>query len=1229
MTAGVESEHGTTLPKKGCKGGTEQTLLTREPTTARDSLPSENDEASASPSSSESDSGDEDYVDFHVSRGKRGGAAPRRVDAARQPRRTPLEGQREPSACSHVTTATTHSKLFEVLQKGSQTVTNAVRSRLPKWTAEYNAATIIRLANLMLEAAGFPGDFITTQSAEGTSPQDVVDEAIASLDHQNIALSARFPLRSGDRGGARFVDGYRQFWLILVSEFGDNLHQLSLDLLAWVLPLSNHRIRNLRLAGSVAGFYIGDGLLARLAALTEESHRFRSQLDTEKRRRKARRDVLGDLDERLRRCNEQEEQMKALMEDITLSLMNVRWRDTYGDIRYEAFAAITRWMEKEPRMFLADGKKSRFLGWGLFDRDERIRTLAAEHLAKLLESPDKWKCLAEETPFLSAFLPRLVELPEDTCEAVSMAGLRILTRLAAVDALSDEQVEKITEMLWRCPSLITMEAQSFSLQRRRMHLAYTEGLAEFIDRSILSASVLRDDHLQSSGSKTTEKNGSALGHAVDTSRDALDLRSLLEFVVEFAEDYVGLLDVFVTGFWRRAPALRRIGVLVDFLTVGEASAVDTKDLVPLAEKYQKPLAVLLLSCFRHLELTASLAETSRQLDGSQPDTAKAELATAVSVLLTRAPGLLRVCKSGRQTEGLLMTVCCTIWRAANKASVACLRRADIASCIDVLTDTLVTCHDASSFDYLAAAIAALQTEAPFFASSPDPLISPARESAKHIVNALEFGAMCVDESDAGALCRLRGQFEMELRRFLAIAKSINDDPFRDHEDLVDLLLNLADMKSPRRRNETSRYFDAPEPSVAVVLICLQCLVLVYFHMWGDIEDVLEEGALAAGDPGRSPAPAKAEAAEAKQTDSSVPRRTRKRGRTSAAQEDLRSKRRRTVPALLEMRLVQLSALLEHLRLCTHELMAHARCPYVRYGACVALLELLQFRALQFETHDEGGEPLTSTLTDQLHGIARGLEFDQAELSDVIKYYKACLAELETVLMDTNPGPADKPARSPLQCAGWQPCIPIVSSLLDRVGTANEEQLPALDLADASCQRFIIWRFVHITHLLIGTRSLKMWESSLPPLVLTQLWFDRHDVNEAVTAFVNAAITTCDSNGGTVIWTVLLNTVYIIAKDFHRRQRLKTIVAKVAKVMPPEFAFTNRSGLLDLIANGTCGLRRLSRDVLAAGKLRLVNAPHSVEYVVTCLAPLLPKLKTSLATQAFLREFRVRVATCCI
>lgn len=1166
------------------------------------------------------------------------------------------------------------SKLFEMIRDNRRVEwANLIES----WSVNYTENPLpvcISLLNLILEAAGFPQSFVTTELAEGVHPEDVIAGAVTALETQGYTLRDKFPAYSGGNvESGSFSARYRSFWKLLGETFDSIIlsRQFAEDIFSWILPLTSHSLRNIRQTGCVAGLCFLDGLLSRLETAQKEARKYELQYKSEslqrKRQTQTQREssqslVLRHLEKQITACDQCRKKLKTIVDTVFLAVPNVRWRDRCPFIRKETFIAIFGYMERASAIFLKDTQKNQLIGWALFDREDGIREVAAGFLRRIVTRHELWNTLTKNGEFLKMFLSRLVELPEDKHYPVCIAGLTLLTHLAEKDILTDHHVEKVIQALWTLPSLLTMERDQISITQRRTLLAVFESFADFINSTIFSVSVLQKP------SRETEKNmDQDSSPDIAETKDTLALRCILEFLVEFVDDHAMHMDIFVTAFWLHAPCLRRIDLMVKLLTVRDTGSTTTSSSTSsLSDKYRAPLILLLQSVLHHLELAAVVASTPRRIVrkydalfrtkdsvASDEPIEDIELSTASEIVFKELVPLLRVSKGNAAEFRIAVAV---IHRIALHLQPLTFGLT-FTSVVEYVADTFINCMDITSpLQLLAATFSMLE-----------------RYSGENVTNQSELMmkrlASCFNEISARVKNHLTSEMEDQIRtdkinvmvqsdscmqkllmKLVAFSQSANINPYTNNWDVVDFLnTQLAHLPPEKTAQE-----DSYKISLANLMLSMQCLVLAYIHLWADLEKEVEQP----GDPycidtSRDSQSLKSVDAPVSESTRRVMRKRDSRisGMTSRPlRKRNKMSERPHVPGSSLDAESTLFCLLEKMERLGS--MIRKRCsvwfqvdsvaaPFLSYTASMALLDITRFREAKF--FRDRNKPVSdcTVALEKYQSVLQNLELTPQEFRSVITHWTRQCMEAEKILEDERKKllklPLDLRNSSPLQCFlfNWtdvppltsheESYIPILGGLLDGSFLKSGAALNP-GLANSQYRDFVLCTVaLFIRRLALSSLIVQVLESSLGPTILTLLWYRHQMLDAAITLLVQEclSIDTLSPSANPperslLIWTWLVRSIVLLYKDTQKRERLKVILCRVAKWIPPQLYLPQSNEFFNLVEQAYHECVLSSNQT--TGKNASDDCPDTT-YFTVCIKQLLPKFKNLDDQSSFVALFQ--------
>ncbi|KXZ53988.1 hypothetical protein GPECTOR_5g100 [Gonium pectorale] len=342
--------------------------------------------------------------------------------------------------------------LWDIITKHPASVERAAK----EWVQRYCDDKISAMAELMsmIVQAGGSDCGVSEDDLEAGEMDDVVKRLVDTI----VRDGGSEPFR--DKKLRNLRASYEAFWAALVSELHATGHLLDdhvCERLNNLLTgLSVTKVRGYRHAGTLTAGLLVTGWVRAQQQLQEAISTTRHQEEAAQRQKKAGADkkrVIESLQRQAEAAQRQVRQLKSQLEATFTAVFAVRFRDVGPEIRAVVIDLIGRWIGLLPATFMVD-QYIKYVAWALSDRDASVRAIAVSRLLELFGGSPAAAAAAAAAPgraeppahmsllrdFVSRFTPRFKELPYDIDEAVAVLGVRLLTRLVAIGALTDAQL---------------------------------------------------------------------------------------------------------------------------------------------------------------------------------------------------------------------------------------------------------------------------------------------------------------------------------------------------------------------------------------------------------------------------------------------------------------------------------------------------------------------------------------------------------------------------------------------------------------------------------------------------------------------------------------------------------------------------------------------------------------------------------------------------------------------
>eukprot|EP00914_Ancora_sagittata_P009519 GHVO01018149.1.p1 GENE.GHVO01018149.1~~GHVO01018149.1.p1 ORF type:complete len:1394 (-),score=238.15 GHVO01018149.1:124-4284(-) len=434
--------------------------------------------------------------------------------------------------------ASEHSDLFEVLRSKPSRLSIMVNSCIDEYVTDEEAGGI-GLLNIILEASGFPGHLIDVNDARDRPVGEVIDEVVGTIDRRCLSVGEKYPVSTREKSVKEFKRRYIEFFKRVIIESRNDERMISLIscLLKWLNPLSRSKIRCIRHASTVAATGVCIGIAEARKVTDKELNQFERQKKSEKTKGSSK--VVKEIDQNISALQESQTELNKSLDTILSDILRIRYKDICDNIRGDSIQGLIQCCRCIPDVLLTNQSHMKFIGWALSDQCPDIRICALEYLDYALSSPMEHSILVKPTQsnaptFLQYFMRSLLNCTRDVDGGIRLLAVRCVTVVS--ESLEDLDVEEVVSFLWIADDIQLIER-----------------LGQFIDQTIFSHPVCRG---------VDEDIG-------NDEYDTRDLCSIGEFVIEFGKEYMKRTHQLVKAFWKSAPSLRNIELILNMLTLQE------------------------------------------------------------------------------------------------------------------------------------------------------------------------------------------------------------------------------------------------------------------------------------------------------------------------------------------------------------------------------------------------------------------------------------------------------------------------------------------------------------------------------------------------------------------------------------------------------------------------------------------------------------------------------------
>ncbi|GLC66838.1 hypothetical protein PLESTF_000479800 [Pleodorina starrii] len=363
-----------------------------------------------------------------------------------KPKPAAKRGKAAPLASLHNLT------LWDIITKHPTSVERAAKEWVDRYCQDKLEATS-ELMSTIVQAGGCDSG-VSVEDVESGDMDDVVKRLVDTI----VRDGGTEPFR--DKKLRNLRASYESFWDAVVSELhaaGRLLDDHVCDRLNNLLiGLSVTKVRGYRHAGTLTAGLLVTGWVRAQQQLADAISTARHQEEAAQKQKKAGADkkrLIESLQRQAEAAQRQVRQLKSLLESTFTAVFAVRFRDVGPEIRAVVIDLVGRWIGLLPATFMVD-HYLKYVAWALSDRDAGVRATAVSRLLELfggsptapppavpgaprIEPPAHLPLLHD---FVARFTGRFKELPYDVDEEVAVLGVRLLTRLVAVGALTDAQL---------------------------------------------------------------------------------------------------------------------------------------------------------------------------------------------------------------------------------------------------------------------------------------------------------------------------------------------------------------------------------------------------------------------------------------------------------------------------------------------------------------------------------------------------------------------------------------------------------------------------------------------------------------------------------------------------------------------------------------------------------------------------------------------------------------------
>ncbi|CAE8608760.1 unnamed protein product, partial [Polarella glacialis] len=498
--------------------------------------------------------------------------------------------------------------------------------------AEDRHAALAELVSLVMVVADVPSQTIVMKEdlQECEEPVDVVQNLTAALALEASEKGADFTqhwLVAREKGALRVRENYPAIWreLVVAPPAGALLAGLLELLRAWTLALSECQFRSIRHAAVVAGLSLVEGLGVQCRSLRDFCSAAAVQIrDAEAQHEAGPR--LASLGAELQSASRCAQELATARDSLGAALLSRRTKDVDPEVRRSCFDSLGRWAEVDAQACL-DPLWTRYLQFGLNDRDSKARSAALAALQELFRG-DPASVPAAVTALADHVRPRVLARCHDAVASVGAAAVRCTVALAARGLLAEDDFDPVIDLVWDSDPQRRGEAAAFVSR-----FVFNEDILDYPPGGLPAGCLL--------------PSGGQASCAIAQRR----LLMLLQFVGEYSDGHLELVERLVAALWRRASCLE------DWEAIAALALPLGGSQVPLSGELHGALIHLAEATCR---LAAEDAAATNLPQGASH--AEAVLDRAARALAPRLPALLVACQAEPKVMRRATALCSNLLR---------------------------------------------------------------------------------------------------------------------------------------------------------------------------------------------------------------------------------------------------------------------------------------------------------------------------------------------------------------------------------------------------------------------------------------------------------------------------------------------------------------------------------------------------------------------------------------
>ena len=395
------------------------------------------------------------------------------------------------------------STLFDAISDKNSAILPQVRNILTMARQDASAASAA-LHELLLRAGGSTHQFEPVDINDDNAVDEELHKHAASV----IESEGECLLGDTSKSGAVFSRRFGRFWQDLVKEGGVDIScdsSLVTDIMDFLGTMSCSKLGSFRFVAVSTTMLMGDEIISLHSAEEATFEKIQRQFKAETKKRKKRRASsasIPNLELAIAACvgdDEEEDEdnlekvldawtkkhsdakdarliqlgrmaasmalkIRALRSHINYAFDSVvknRYRDVHSPIRAECISGFGRWIEAAPRIFRSE-KYTRYLGWTLYDKDERVRETSLKAIRRIMAGCTTPSPMRK---FATRFKSRISDVFLDPSPRVVVAAFDVVEQLLRLGLVGEEDLEeeeKDTSISYRATGCLFTRVRSGS-----------------------------------------------------------------------------------------------------------------------------------------------------------------------------------------------------------------------------------------------------------------------------------------------------------------------------------------------------------------------------------------------------------------------------------------------------------------------------------------------------------------------------------------------------------------------------------------------------------------------------------------------------------------------------------------------------------------------------------------------------------------------------------------------